>query len=391
MLSRQIVPRSFLLLSFFAATSCSHLRQAPVAAPAAASLDGGFRSLPPGAKAFVRSKLIPASDRHFTYAGRIDHSDPTHPSFIWQASRASIEFRGDSLALHFAEATGQNFFDAEVDGTNYLLAVPAGAAGSAVFQAPLKDTRHQFVLFKRSEATAGTVRFAGIEIAAPAKVSTSKASASRLRMEFFGDSITVGACNEDGETDQWESRRTHNAARSYPAFTAAAFAADYRNIAVSGMGIVTGWTDRRAIQIWDRLYPEISSPPANLESWLPEVAFVNLGENDDSYSNAKKQPFPATFTDEYVRLVQAIRKAYPKTQIVLLRGGMWGGSGSPVLREAWESAVSQIESKDPQVTHFVFTHWSKNHPRVADDQAMADELVAWLAQQSFMKPYVSAH
>jgi hypothetical protein len=56
-------------------------------------------------------------------------------------------------------------------------------------------------------------------------------------MEFIGDSITVGACNEDGDADQWENRRTHNAAMSYAALTAEAFSADHRNIAVSGMGV----------------------------------------------------------------------------------------------------------------------------------------------------------
>jgi lysophospholipase L1-like esterase len=207
-------------------------------------------------------------------------------------------------------------------------------------------------------------------------------------MEFFGDSIIVGACNEDGDTDQWDNRRTHNAALSYAALTASEFSADYRNIAVSGMGIATGWVDRKAGEVWDKIYPNPASPRADLTQWVPQVIFVNYGENDDSYPKAHGQPFPKGYTDGYIALVRAIRAAYPSAHIVLLRGGMFGGAQSEPLRQAWESAVTQLESTDQGISHFVFKHWTQNHPRVADDRALADELIAWLKQQPFMQAYL---
>ena len=110
-------------------------------------------------------------------------------------------------------------------------------------------------MFKRSEAAAGTVRFRGVELAPPATVWAPLPPHYELAMEFIGDSITVGACNEDGAADQWDDRRTHNCAFSYATLIADAFNADYRNIAVSGMGIATGWVPMKAGEIWDRLYP----------------------------------------------------------------------------------------------------------------------------------------
>jgi hypothetical protein len=47
--------------------------------------------------------------------------------------------------------------------------------------------------------------------------------------------------------------------------------------------------------------------------------------------------------------------------------------------------VKELETGDAAISHFVFSHWSGNHPRVADDRAMAGELVAWLGQQPFMR------
>ncbi len=327
-------------------------------------------------------QFIPANDSRFRYEGRVDRADAAAVGIIWQATRVAIDFEGVKLGLRFDKPEGQNFFDVAVDGDQQVLEVHS--SGSMRWEPKLAAGKHHLVIFKRSEANAGTVRFGGIEIDAGAKVSAPPAADYKTRMEFIGDSITVGACNEDSGDDQWETRATHNAAKSYVALTAKAFSADHRNIAVSGMGIVTGWVEPHAIQIWDRLYPKAASEQADLKEWMPQVVFVNLGENDDSFSRAKGKPFPANFADEYVVLADAIRGARPGAEIVLLRGGMWGGANSADLRAAWEDAVKRIEAKDKKVHHFVFTHCAKQHPRVVDDEAMANELVSWLKGEKFM-------
>jgi lysophospholipase L1-like esterase len=332
-----------------------------------------------------RTLRIPAADARFRYEGRFHFSDSNAPVIVWQASRISLDFKGDTLGLLFDDAKGQCFFNAQVDGSNTVVEVREGKPVTPATLAGFGTGRHHLVLFKRSEADAGTVHFRGVGLTGDAKAWAPPPPAYRLRMEFFGDSITVGACNEDGDTDQWDNRRTHNAALSFAALTAAALSADYRNIAVSGMGIATGWVTPKAGEVWDKIYPNPASPRADLTQWVPQVVFVNFGENDDSYPRAHGQPFPEGYTDGYIALVRAIRAAYPSAHIVLLRGGMYGGAQSEPLRQAWESAVTQLEAADPAVSHFIFTHWTQNHPRVADDRAMADELIAWLKQQSFVQ------
>jgi lysophospholipase L1-like esterase len=330
------------------------------------------------------ARLISAADPRFRYEGRFDDTNPAGPVVVWQGSRILIDFTGNRLALCFDGLEGQNFFDVHVDDRVAVLAVPPGAGQCLAFPLPLGAGPHRLMLFKRSEAAAGTARFRGLELAPGSEVIAPARPDYRLAMEFIGDSITVGACDEDGATDQWTDRRTHDNARSYGALTAAAFDADYRNIAVSGMGVVLGWVPFRAAEIWDRVYPNPQSPRADLAAWTPDVIFVNLGENDSSFTRAKHLPFPANFAAEYVALVRAIRRASPAATIVLLRGGMWGGAQSPDLRSAWETAVAELERTDPHVAHFVFQHWSVNHPRVSDHRAMADELIAWLRRQPFL-------
>ena len=254
---------------------------------------------------------IPAGDARFRYEGRIDFSDTNAPVIIWQASRISIDFEGNAIRPLFGDVKGQTFFNAQVDGSNIVVEANEGIQVDPATLSGFGPGRHHLTLFKRSEANAGTVRFRGIEIAPQAKVWAPAPPHYKLAMELIGDSITVGACNEDGASDQWDDRRTHDCSLSYATLTAAAFSADYRNIAVSGMGIATGWVPMKAGEIWDRLYPDTNSPLANLHDWTPNVVFVNFGENDDSYPRAHGQPFPAGFTDGYVTLIHAIRAAYP--------------------------------------------------------------------------------
>ena len=327
--------------------------------------------------------LIPAKDARFHYEGRVDRSPTNGVALIWQATRVSIDIKGNQLALIFSKAEGVSFFDVHVDELSAIIEVPAGNDRVVEFPLPFGSGRHHVTLFKRSEAQVGFVVFSGLKLAEGAQAWASKKTQTALRFEFFGDSITAGACNEDGPVDQWESLRTHNSALSYAAVTAAALRADYRNISVSGMGMVTGYVEVRAPQIWDRLYPTATSPRADLSAWIPDVVFVNYGENDASFTQNNSQPFPPTFTDVYVNMVRAIRSAYPRTEIVLLRGGMEGGANNPVLRTAWNSAVEHLETEDSRITHFVFTHYSAMHPRVADHQAMANELIAWLRTRKF--------
>jgi len=330
--------------------------------------------------------LLEAGDPHFVYEGRFDTSNPTGPAVIWQASRIRLDFESDSIALKFDDVKGQVFFNAEVDGHSQILALhETGESRNPVFSG-LGAGSHHLVLFKRSEAAAGTARFRGVTLGPGGHALETARPNYRIRLQFFGDSITAGACNEDGATDQWDDRSTHNNALSYGAFTAAAFDADYRNIAVSGMGIAIGWTDVKANEMWDRLYPRKNSPKADLTSWTPDVVFVNLGENDDSFTTAKSLPFPSIdYTTGMIELVRSFRRAYPAAEIVILRGGMFGGAQSERLRIPWEEAVKTLENSDQRVSHFIFNHWAKLHPRVADHRAMADELIEWLKQQPFMR------
>jgi lysophospholipase L1-like esterase len=333
-------------------------------------------------------RVVSASDPAFRYKGRLDLRDPAAPVVAWESSRISVDFSGASLSLLFGPATDQNFFNAMVDGESRIVAIEPGPRARIEWPGSLGPGLHHLVLAKRTEASAGSAAFRGIEIGPDATVGRPVAGKASLRMLFLGDSITAGACDEDGAVDQWEDRRTHNAEKSYAALTSGEFGADFENISVSGIGVVTGYVDVTFGEIWDRLYPTHGAPRADLASWRPDVVFLNLGGNDTSFSKGKGRPFPASFSDSYFKLVTEVRSAYPDAELVLLRGGMSETETDPVLIAAWTDAVRRVESQDRRSTHFVFAHYTDLHPRVADHRIMADELCRWLRGQPFMSPFL---
>src|SRR5882724_10807738 len=72
-------------------------------------------------------RFIPPANEGFLYEGRFDFSEPNAPVVIWQASRINLDFAGDSIHLLFDNAKGQNFFNAQVDGSNSIVEIHEGA------------------------------------------------------------------------------------------------------------------------------------------------------------------------------------------------------------------------------------------------------------------------
>lgn len=327
------------------------------------------------------AKQIDADDAHFHYSGRINFVNAPSPLIAWQGSTITIEFTGETILLGFSDINGQVFFDVSIDGKTKKLKAENGWV-KPDFQ--LSKGKHRLTLFKRSEASGGTVNFNGIRIADEAKTFKPKIPVADHRIVFYGDSITVGACNEDGKEDQWQDLSTHNSARSYPAFVAKYFNADYRNISISGVGISIGYQPYTIDQTWNRFAADPVAPPASPQDFQPDVIFTNFGENDDSFTSNQKIPFPADYIPRYLALLKTMRHTYPNSKIVILRGGMYGGKKSSRLIEPWEHVVKQAEAKDAQIYHYVFKHWYHLHPRVVDHKKMAEELIQWLEKRKLL-------
>lgn len=326
----------------------------------------------------IQAKTLTPGHKDFRYGGRIDDRNSNAPVLVWQASTVETQFSGSALEIGFSRVSGQAFFDLTVDGQTVQLEAVNGWLKPEL---NLEKGWHSFKLFKRSEASAGFATFTGVKIDGELREPT--VHNYQHRFVFYGDSITVGACNEDGNEDQWDDRSTHNSAKSYTTLVASHFNADFRNLAISGVGISAGYQPYTIPGVWDHQYPDPESATVKVGDFKPDIVFTNFGENDDSYTRNQQSEFPANYADNYIRMVKEMRKQYPDSRIVILRGGMFGGAQSERLLAPWKEVVNTLEKDDPNITHFVFKTWYHLHPRVEHHRKMADELIEWLAWQAW--------
>jgi lysophospholipase L1-like esterase len=344
---------------------------------AAAPEPGNFILVDEEAGALVAA--VDPRDPRYSWDGRVDFSNPEAPVFAWSGASVSARFEGPAITVRFTKALGQNWFNLIVDGKTFVFMCRAGGEHAYTLRKDLASGTHLVTLFKRSEAQSGHVAFVGFSV--PDGKLLDPPEVPTRRLEFLGDSITAGACNEDTFVDQWDDRSTHNFYLSYAAITARTLNASLVAVPNSGMGISIGWNKDVAAQLWDREDVNPASLVAPAASWAPDAFIINLGENDDSYSNANGLDFPADFSDRYVALVRAVRTRYPDTLIVCALGGMGGGRFSYNLGTAWENAVKSLIASDPRIRDFRFETFTVLHPRVKDHRLMAGELVAFLEKQ----------
>jgi lysophospholipase L1-like esterase len=324
--------------------------------------------------------------------GRIDWRQPLAPVVIWQGSEFRLRFQGQRFGLAFSNVRGQNCFTVLVDDQLSYLGLPPAPAGTPaggeagvqtwVWDLPLDPGEHEICLIKRSEAFASQVRFQGFVLEPDAMVLPAP-ERPRLTIEFFGDSITAGACNEDQGEDQYDDHSSHNNWLSYGAITARNLGAAQISTAVSGIGVCASWDPRTMPEIWDRLYVDPSGPAWDFSGPAPDLVVINLGQNDFGFTRHQWQAFPPDFTERYVDLVLAIRQRYPAARLYCVLGGMRCYQESPELRRAWDQAVATLMANDSRLHRYVFSAWAPSHPRTDVHARMAQELTRLIIDTAF--------
>ena len=274
----------------------------------------------------------------------------------------SARFTGTALQLRL-ESDPDDYFNVWIDGQLSLL---RGDPATDLYPlaAGLPGGAHTVQLFKRTEML-GAVTFKGLSLEDDGRLLEPPAPSLR-RIEFYGDSVTVGQSNEDGTADQWPDHSTHNNDRAYGALAARQLNADYACIAVSGIGLTQGYQPHTMEEIWDRYRPEPGSAPWDFAAWPAGVVVVNLGQNDNSTG------FGGDFVERYARFLRQLRAQYPPAEIFAVIGPL---SIEPLIGDI-ARAVQRLKAGGDARVHFHhFSQQTHQHPRADVHQAMAQELV----------------
>ena len=295
---------------------------------------------------------------------------------VWPGSEVRLQFSGSAIALRL-RCSGEVHLDFEVDGARYLLSPQCDREHDYALS-DLLPGLHALRLVKRTEAAIGLVELVAVYPAHDGEIETAPPLPA-LRLEFIGDSMTVGACAYDDGDEHWDRRETHDHRASFASLVAQRLQAQHQAIALSGLGVSKSLVGVRAHQIFDRERPDPQSPAAAAAP-APDAVVVLLGHNDVLAARRAGEAFPAHFTPDYVQLIRAIRRRYPAAWIICATGGMFHSVRSCALRRAWNAAVHVLQQTDRRVLAHRFHGWSYLHPRTHTHAQLADELVGLLTR-----------
>jgi len=329
--------------------------------------------------------LIAANDPRLRWIGRTQTTESGAHVLSWSGTELRARFTGTQLGLRLAPTRGGiNHFTVEIDGRRHVLDLTGTAPMDWRLREALPPGEHELRLLKRTEASQAESLMLGLLLGADGHL-LPPPPPRPLRLEFYGDSITAGACDGDMGPDQYADLSTHDGTRAYGALTAARLGADYVGIAISGIGITATWDTLLMPQVWDRYAPRLDAAraPPNLPGQrAPDVVLLNLGQNDHGFPASKGQHIAADFAPRYLAFVRQLRQRYPQAKIVLLLGGMTAWKDEPALARAVQAAVRQLQAEgDARVWSYTFQAFSQAHPRIDVHTLMADELVAFLDEK----------
>ncbi len=307
-------------------------------------------------------------------SGRVSWNDQKKLRMIWPGSSIRGRFSGSSLAVQI-EDSGRTDYQVIIDGDLKNSRILDTAEGFHVYPLAQKlgPGEHMFEIFRRSETFTGFTQFNGFFVE-PGQKLLPWNEPPGLTIDFYGDSQTVGACNECGPIEQWDDLRPHNHLLSYAALTSRMLGAESQMMAVSGIGLTLGYQPHTMAEIWSRGAPDPNAPYAEKEGREPQLIFVNLGQND--WAKGVRE----SFAPAYAKFLKDLRQRHPEAFIICLLGAMDSAHDerSPYPRYVKEAVQQQ---SDPRILTYIFRTRTWDHPRVPEHLAMAQELVSFIQER----------
>jgi lysophospholipase L1-like esterase len=321
--------------------------------------------------------IIDADNDNIQYVGRFDRSDPKRAIFDWSGIYIKAKFEGKSCSIRLID--GNNFYDVSID--NQLPKVLKTDTSKVYSVASnLTDTIHTILIQKRTEAFIGKGEFLGF-ILDEGKNLVVHTDLTDRRIEFIGNSITCGYGVEGESANSPFKPETENAALTYAGIISRTLSADYSIVAYSGKGMVRNYGDPKKMSvdplpsIYNRTMFSDSTLVWDYSSWIPQVAFLNLGTNDFS-----TQPFPdkLVFQEAYKVLINRVQSQYPNVTIFCICGPMIGKPCTSyveeLVNEYRQNAINkEVYYIEVSSSKFTFSDWGSDwHPNVKGQQKMAD-------------------
>jgi hypothetical protein len=317
--------------------------------------------------------------------GRVGLDSPGRVAIYWPGSSVRTKFDGTSLKAILRDQRGDNYFNVIIDDDSVYRMKLDGAKKEYSLISGLPEGAHTVELFRLTDWNDGATWFYGFQYEEDAKILPVPPKTRRI--EFYGNSITVGSAIEDDQGNSGRGEFTNNYL-SYGAVTARHYNAAYTCIARSGIGLMVSWFTLIMPDMYDRLNPFDSTSVWDFSKATPDIVVVNLMQNDyalsfmPEYDQFKKrfgsQPPSAEFIiASYRRFISNLRGHKPEAHIICVLGNMDATRpGSPWPGYIEEAVASFHDAK--MYTHFFPFKNTEGHPNVEEHRMMADSLIGFI-------------
>ena len=228
-----------------------------------------------------------------------------------------------------------------------------------LFDSPVEKTVTVRVM-KFSEAAFGYAGFTSLELEGDLLSSPeSPATASQLKLEFIGDSITCGY----GIEGVWEkdtfTTQQERPDKAYAFITAKALGAQVQLCSWSGIGLISNYVDPETIMLPDTHWLMQANWPYTDKSlslrlgiepevwdgagYEPDIVVIHLGTNDISWVRGMEER-RLEYTAQLRQLIEAVHRRSPRAKICCCLGIM-----GEQLNASVEEAVNLFKKDFPNV------------------------------------------
>lgn len=335
---------------------------------------------------YAQNIVVKSHDMHIRYSGRIAMTDEA-AELSWSASSIKMNFKGSSIKTTLRDEHGYDYWNVLLDGKVISVLQPDSIQKQYTLATGLSEGPHTIELFKRSEWAMGKTWFYGFELDKNASILPPPAQQKR-KMEFFGNSITCGYAIEDTTGQDRGTAPYENAYLSYASITARHFNAELHSTSKSGIGITVSWFPLIMPEMYYRLDATDAESRWDFSKYTPDLVVINLFQNDcwivklpdNAQFKARfgtKAPTDDQIVKAYKDFVKTIRSKYPKAQIICALGSMDAVKEGAPWPGYVKRAVEQIGDKKILVHIFPYKN-TPGHPSKKEQQAMADDLIAFI-------------
>ena len=326
-------------------------------------------------------------DTRITYLGRMTPTDTSGMEIYWSGSVVKLNFKGRSVKALLKDENGDNYFNVIIDDSVMRILRPGKEKRYYTLTEGVNEGKHTLKLFKRNEWDRGTTRFYGFLLEKGTQALPPDGP-KKLKMEFYGNSITAAYAVEDTSGKDSPDSTFTNCYHSYAFLTAKHFNADYHLIVKSGIGVTISWFPLIMPEMYNRTNPNDPRSRWDFSKFKPDIVVVNLFQNDSWLVNmpdnaqfkarfGRKKPDNEFLIAAYADFISALRKKHPQAKIICMLGNMdITRQGSP-----WPGYVRQAVARlnDPAVfTFFVPFKNTPGHPDISEQKEMAEALTAFI-------------